>query len=105
MRFRYENLVVVTSSKELLRHTATQTEIGRTRLPVGATRRYNLLPETAYSASLLINTLVLWAGRLKTLLCKGLSHFWLISETLFILHFVQNTYILPVTFMDKLQLL
>lgn len=35
-RFKYENPVVVTVSKELLGHRATQTKTGRTDLPSGA---------------------------------------------------------------------
>jgi len=54
-RFKSENLVVVTMSKDLLGCTATQTQPGRTDLPSGASRQYNLPSETAYSMSLLMN--------------------------------------------------
>lgn len=96
--------VAITMSKELLGHTATQTETGRTDLPSGASWQYNLPSETAYSVSLLMN--IRWCF-VPTGCSHGSARVSLISETLsalYFLHFIRNTYILTVTRMDKVQL-
>lgn len=86
MRFKYENLVVVTVSKELLGHRATQTKTGRTDLPSGASWQYNLPSETAYSVSLLMN--ICWCVVLAGC-SQGSARLCLLSETVICLvHFI-----------------
>lgn len=97
-RFEDENLVVITMSKELLGHTATQT---KTDLPSRASWQYNLPSETAYSVSLLMN--ICWCFVLA-----GCSHgsakvFHFRDRICLVLFAFYSKYILPVTFMDKLQ--
>lgn len=101
MRFKYEHLVVITMFKELLGHTATQTKSGRTHLRSGASWQYNLPSETAYLVSLFMNT----CGCFVLAGCSHCSAMVFLIPGMVSALYIQNTYILPVTFMDKLQLL